>query len=205
VPILRGAIGFARFRARWTSERPKDMKRWLARGLRARAFEPINRTGEDDRSAGWVELEDSAQTELAPASFLFGEYVLAGWRIDKLRVPAAALKSELESWSREFQKGKGRPPSKAERSEQRETVVHRLRARVIPSSRVYDMSWNLKTDRIQIWAASRAIVEEVESTLETSFDLELDALTPHGTADILGYGAAALQPTAELLGGALDA
>src|SRR5262245_37862846 len=106
MPVLRGAITFCRFRAESIGDRPKDVKRWLSRGFRARAFEPIDPSTDTDRSAGWVEIEDTEKTELAPQSFLHGEYVLVTWRIDRLRVPASIVKSELDAWSKKFEKDK---------------------------------------------------------------------------------------------------
>jgi DNA recombination-dependent growth factor C len=198
MPILRGALTFARFRVRSTQERPKDVKRWLSKGLRARAFEPIERGSEEDRSAGFVELENEDSTELSPSSFLFGEYVLVSYRVDRLRVPASALKAELEAWTREFTKDKGRPPRKPERAEQRETVMKRLRSRALPVRRTHDVSWSLKTDCLEIWALPKGLVDEIVDCLSATFDLELTPIRPSTLME------GDLTPTPELFGEAND-
>jgi recombination associated protein RdgC len=199
MPVLRGALTFARFHAEPIGERPKDQKRWLARGLRDRAFKPLDRSSEEDRSAGWVELEQNDSTELAPSSFLYGEYVLVSYRIDKLRVPASALKAELEAWAREYTKAKGRPPKKPERAEHREMVHKKLRARALPQSRVFDVSWSQKSDQIQIWASARSVVEEIKECLESVFELELTAQTPSAFAAAYAPKQGAIEPTADLI------
>lgn len=198
MPILRGAVTFSRFRVVPAGEPPRDHKQWLTRGLKPRAFEPIDRRGEDERAAGFVELEDTDATEFSVGTVFNGEYALFGWRVDQLKISASALRDELEKWSRIYEAEKGQPPRRAEKNEQRALIRQQLRNRATPSKRVFDVSWNLKTGQLQVWAASRKAIDEVHEAISKAFDVKLLPLIPSAMAESLGIPEAALGPTTEL-------
>lgn len=205
MPVLKGSVTFTRFKVEQKGERPRDVKRWLSRGFKSHAFEPLDKDSEEDVSAGWVELEDVDKVDLAPSSLMYGEYVLVSYRIDKLRVPGATVRAELESWGNTFEASNGRPPRRAERAEQRELIVKKLRRRAIPISKTHDVSWNLTTGHLQIWTTARGIIDEIQTTLEKQFELRLEPLAPGAFAAALGLtpeAEALLSPTTELLGSA---
>jgi DNA recombination-dependent growth factor C len=205
MPVLRGAVTFSRFRAQPAGDAPSDSKRWLTKALRARAFEPIDRRSEDERAAGFVELENTDSTEFSPGAVFYGEYALMGYRIDQIKVPGPVLKAELEKWATAFAKEQGRAPSRAEKATSRANLRQMLRTRAVPLTRVHDVSWNLKTNQVQVWAASRRAVEEILTALETGFSVKLEPLVPAAVAARAGIAEAALGPTPELVGVELPA
>jgi recombination associated protein RdgC len=200
MPILSGAVTFARFRVEPAEAYPTDVRRWLSRGLRARAFEPIDRRGEEERAAGFVELEDHEGTEFSPGRIFYGEHALLSWRIDTLKVRAAALKAELAQWAATFEKEHDRAPAKREKAERRSALRQAMRAQAVPVTKVYDVSWNLKTQELQLWASSRKVVDEMSLAMESSFRVRLHAHVPSVMARQQGVADAALMPTPELLG-----
>ena len=200
MPILSGNVTFARFRVEPTEAFPADVRRWLSRGLRARAFEPIDKRGEEERAAGFVELEDHESTEFSPGRLFHGEYALLAWRIDTLKVRAAAVKAELAQWAASFEKQQGRAPTRGEKTERKSAVRQAMRAQAAPVTKVYDVSWNLEGQQIQLWAASRKVVDEMVLAMESSFRLRLHAQVPSVMARRQGISDGALGPTPELLG-----
>ena len=54
-----------------------------------------------------------------------------------------------------------------------------LKQRAFPTSRVYDVSWNLRSNEVEIWASGAKLVEEIH--------VARDALRARG-ATILGTG-----------------
>jgi DNA recombination-dependent growth factor C len=198
MPIMRGAVTFSRFRVEPVGARPKDEKAWITKGLRTRAFEPIDRKGQDDRAAGFVELEDRDATEFAVGNLFRGEYALFAFRLDRIKVPSAAVRAELEKWERAFAGENGRPPGRREKAEMRGQIQHELRARATPNSKVFDVSWNLEANQLQIWAATRKVVEEIHALLEQSFQITLVGAVPTALAQRHGIDDAKLGPTPEL-------
>jgi len=199
MPIQSGAVTFARFRSEPAGARP-DAKRWLVRGLRKKAFEPLEaRRPEDDRAAGFVELEDHDAAGFEAGLFQ-GEHALFAWRIDRLEVPAKAVKAEVDRWVAAFTAEQGRPPGRREKAGRKEEVRQLLRQRAEPSSKVIDVSWNLDTGEVAIWATSRKVVGEISATMEEVFAVSLHAVSVGATATRSKLPEAALGPTAALVG-----
>jgi DNA recombination-dependent growth factor C len=205
MPVLRGAVTFSRFLVEPAEGAPADLKRWLTRTLKARAFVPIDRRSEEERASGFVEMENQDATEFSTSALFYGEYVLFGYRIDQIKIPGPVLRAELDKWAAAFEKEKGRPPSRGEKSENRSSIRQVLRNRAVPGTKVHDLSWNLKAQQLQIWAASRTAVEEVLTSVETAFKVKLQPLVPSAVAARTGIDEAALGPTAELIGMELQA
>jgi recombination associated protein RdgC len=205
MPVLRGAVTFARFRAGRGGPPRADSRRWLVQGLRKKAFAPLDlQRAEEDRSTGFVELEQTDSTAFGP-DLLQGEYALFAYRIDAVRVPAAAVRQELDRWAAAFEAEQGRPPAKRERAARREAVRQALRQRTPPISRVHDVSWNLKRGEVAIWAASRKAVDEVAAALEEALGVELHPLSPSAIAKLGGVPDDALAPTPALIGPGIGA
>jgi recombination associated protein RdgC len=75
-----------------------------------------------------------------------------------------------------------------------------MRAQAEPATKVYDVSWNLEAQQIQLWAGSRKVVDEMVLAMESSFRLRLHAQVPSVMARRQGISDGALGPTPELLG-----
>lgn len=198
MPILRGAVTYARHFAERTKKKPKG--RGLASALAAAAFEPLDASGEQDRAAGWVELEDNDSTALTPSRFLYGSHLLATWRVDARRVPSAAVNRELDEWCRTFEEKVGHPPKRADKAAAKEQVLKRLRKRAFIVTRTFDVSWNLDTDEVQIWASSRKIIDEILIAIEEGFGVTLMPTSPGARAQADGLDTDGLKPTPELFG-----
>ena len=201
MPVLSGAVTFSRFRSAPAGDPPSDTKRWLSKGLKSGLFEPIDlKKTEDERAAGFVELENSDSTDFTTGSVLYGEYALFGFRVDTVKVPAPVLKAELSKWEKNFTKENDRPPTRGEKSENRASIKHMLRQRAVPFTKVHDVSWNLKTNQVHLWASSRKTVEEILFAIEEAFDVKLQPLVPVSLAAEAGISDENLVPTAELIG-----
>ena len=172
----------------------------LARRVRKSPFTPLDPSGEEDRSAGWVEFEDHDRTDLAPSSFLFNQHLLLTWRIDQIRVPAARVRSQMEAFAREYREREGKPPGKSAKTEAKERIVKALRKRVLPTSKTVDVSWSFDTGRVWIWNTSERVLEEVVDILERELGLELHRLSPGARCELAGIEVESLSPTPELWG-----
>lgn len=200
MPVHRGAVTFARFWVDSPKRSPSEVTRWLTGGLKARAFEPIDKRGEEERSAGFVELEDNEAIEFPVGNLFHGERAIFAWRIDKLRIPASELKAELEKWMQAFEQENKRAPNRAEKTENKGQIRHMLKMRAAPATKIFDITWNLSTQQLQIWAASRTIVEEVQTAIEAALEVKLVDRVPAAIAVQAGIPEDALTPTAELVG-----
>ena len=195
MPLQPGAVTFARYTVEHPDKPPADLRRWFAKGLAARAFEPLDPKDEEDRAAGFAELEDPEQTAFATGSVHFGTRALFTWRIDQRRISAAQLRGELDKWARQFERDQGRAPARREKTERKNALRQKMRQEAVPVTKTHDVAWDLKSNRLQIWSASRKVVEEIAVAIEEGFGVRLKARLPEETAT--------LQPTATLLGGSI--
>jgi recombination associated protein RdgC len=199
MPVLRGSITFARFRSE-TGKLPQDTRRWLARGLARGAFEPLDPAkGDDDRSAGFVSLEDADSTDFS-SGVLEGGRALFAFRVDRIQVKGAAVRAELEKWTAAFHDEHGRPATRGEKAGAKDEIRHRLRKRTPPSVRVFDVSWALDDGEVLVWAASRKAVEEIAAAVEQAFEVKLAPCSVGAQALRAGIAETALGPTAALVG-----
>ena len=199
MPVLRGSVTFARFRSD-AGKRPQDTSRWLVRGLERGAFEPLDpKRGEDERSAGFVALEDPDSTDFSSGALEAGRALFA-WRIDTIRVSGAAVRAELERWAAAFASEHRRAPTRGEKAGAKDEIRHRLRSRQAPTTRVFDVSWSLDAGALQIWAATRKGVDEIAAAIEAAFEVKLAPLSVGAQAVRAGIREDALAPTASLVG-----
>ncbi len=157
---------------------PKDVKKWLTKTLKAKAFEPIDPKSDDDRSSGFVELEDDRATNFSAGALFEGMDALFAWRVEKIRLPAATIRSELAEWGKKFEAKNGRGPGRREKTEQKDLIRRTLRAKTPPVSGVSDISYELQSGEVLVWASSTGIVEEVQVTLEQGLEVRLIPRVP---------------------------
>lgn len=195
MPILRGAATFSRYRVEHDG---KSSKKDLSRALKLRAFQPLERGGEEERAEGFVELADTSATGFTAGALHEGEFAVFAYRIDEIRIPSAVVRAELQSWEARFAEENQRPPSRKEKSERKEELKHTLRSRYPISTKTFDVSWNHDTDHLQIWAGSRKAIDLVQAAVEQALSIKLVPVAPVTVAQELGLSDKALQPTPAL-------
>ena len=196
MPIRRGSISCSRFLVEGGI--PKDVKKWLTHALKKSAFEPIDPKGDEERAAGFVELEDENATDFASGTLFEGEHALFAWRVDKVRIPGAAVRAQLQEYATKYEAKNGRAPSRGQKAEQKELIRRGLRSKTEPVTKVSDVSLQLKSKHVLVWASSVGVVEEVQNALELGLETRLLPRTPQV---MLGPDALdALTPTVELFG-----
>ena len=176
MPIRKGAVSCSRFRLE--GDVPKDVKKWLTKALKQGAFEPIDPKSDEDRASGFVELEDDKATVFAAGALFEGLYALFAWRVEKIRLPSSTLRAELADWLKKFEAKNGRGPGRREKAEQKDLIRKTLRAKTPPVASVSDVSYELPSGEVLVWASSTGIVEEVQVALEKGLEVRLIPRVP---------------------------
>lgn len=198
MPILRGSASFSRYSVERDAKSAKHPKKDLAKALQLRAFQPLERGGEEERAQGFVELAHKDRSEFSAGATYEGSYAVFAYRVDEIRIPAAAVRSELEAWEQRFEAESQRRPGKKEKADAKEEIRHSLKSRYPVSTKTYDVSWNVDTDHAQIWAGSRKAIDEVQSAVEQAFGVKLVPVAPGTIAAQLGIAEKSLAPTPAL-------
>lgn len=196
MPIRRGSISCSRFLLEGGI--PKDVKKWLTHALKKSAFEPIDPKGDEERAAGFVELEDENATDFASGTLFEGQHALFAWRVDKVRIPGAAVRAQLQEYAQKYEAKNGRAPSRGQKTEQKELIRRGLRSKTAAVTKVSDVSVDLKSKHVLVWASSVGIVDEVQSALELGLETRLIPRTPQLMLEPAVLES--LKPTLELFG-----
>lgn len=205
MPVVRGAVSLVRYRVAEARTLGKDPRRAVSDAVRRACFEPIDRErGDEDRSAGWVEVHDPESVKLSPGRIFFDGEVLLSWRIDQVRVPPSLVRSSLEEWERASVAEHGRKPSKSARAEQKALILQGLRKRAFVTTRTFDVRWRMAHREVQIWATASTVVEEVLVALEESLGLALRPRGPGGRWEDDDALPAEIRPTRGLFGDEVD-
>ncbi len=206
MPIAAGPVSFVRFRV--LDAPPIDPKNGLGSELAKGAFSPLDReTADEERAAGFVEWGNRDGTAFSPASVVFGDDILLGWRVDVVRVPAAQTKEALAEWSAQFESKHGRKPTGREKREEKEVLLRGLRKQAFVASKVHDVRWRRASNELQVWATATRLVEEVAVAVEDHLKLRLAPLGPgprweEGGRSVEGLGPTPLLFSVEVLGAA---
>jgi DNA recombination-dependent growth factor C len=194
--LLKGAATFLRFHA--TGKELAKAKKELGRSLKLRAFEPLEPGGEAERAQGFVEFGHKDRSGFAGSALYEGEFALFSYRIDEVRIPTAAIRSELEAWEARFAEEEKRAPSRKEKSDAKEEIRHTLKSRYPISSKLFDVTWEQEGDAVNIWSGSRKVVDEIQAALEQAVPIKLVPLAPVTAAQELSIPDQSLTPTPAL-------
>ncbi|MBX2810333.1 MAG: recombination-associated protein RdgC [Myxococcales bacterium] len=199
MPIVNGAINLIRFRVADAPAQRRDWPRYLAQQLRKQSFRPLDReSGEEERSAGWVELHDQDSARLTPGQVFFGDDLMVRWRVDQVRVPPPVIKGAMSEWQHLFENSKQRKPTKREKSEEKELILRKLRKKAFLTTQTYDVRWRMPVHEVQLWATGAKVVDEILGAVEDSMGLVLKPLGPGARWEMMS--GPDIRPTPELFG-----
>ena len=199
--ILASSLGITRYRV--VEDVPDELVRNIPALLKKNAFVDIDATAEE-RSFGWVngdDMLDAAWTVSPPEK---GPYFSFALRLDTRRVQPAVLKKHVTlALNTELAKVKeqgGKRISRDRKTEIKEQVMLRLRARSLPIPAVFPVTWNPSANRLYLYTTNAKVRALLEDCFQMTFELRLEPLAPFWFAqEILGEDAALtlenLEPT----------
>ncbi len=198
---LKGSISFTKFKAR--GELPEGFRDTFIERLRLRAFRPLSPLEDAPQSVGWCSIENLLDLEIDHGKVYFETYLNIGLRIDTWVIPGSLFKAHFAEAEREHLAKKGREKlGRQEKEELKAVVTKRLRAQLMPVSKLIDLSWNLDTGAVRFWSQSARLHELLDEIFEDTFKLTLLPESPYTTAARLGLSElesnvfAELKPTA---------
>lgn len=149
----------------------ENLAEWVGQQLCDNCFKSIDNSAEE-LSLGWVELDDFQCSDFeSPCSWWRDDYVTFTLRRDQRRLPSALVKGELQREQRRFLAENptyNRVP-KDQNEELKELVRNRLLVRVLPNPSLYDVVWNLRTQRLTFSNVSTRIIDDFTDLFQKSF------------------------------------
>lgn len=149
----------------------QDIASWIGEHLTDHPFRSIENSAEE-LSIGWVELDDFESSDFVePTSWWREDYVSFTMRRDQRRLPSALVKGELQREQRRFlaENPTYQRVPKDKNEELKELVRNRLLVRVLPSPALYDVLWNLRTQRLTFANLSTRAIDDLTDLFQKTF------------------------------------
>lgn len=170
-----GSLAYRQYRVRDTL--PGDHLEAFAAGIERNLFYPLDPSKDQDRSIGWCNPLFALDTELDSSKYIFTDYLVLGLRVDAWSIPATTLKLYTEAEVRRVMEEQKKPSlSRYEHAEAKERVIMELKRRILPSTKVVDMVWNLSDGTLRFFSSSQRMNVDFMDLFETTFGL---TLLPH--------------------------
>jgi hypothetical protein len=176
-----------------------DFKDILSR-LRDQAISPIAIDDTTEESMGWCHPHTGEPDFSDSSDWLVGDSLIFGLRIDTKKVPGTLYRLQLRQLLGEMERvrgergktasrsadkdtAKGEGASRRLREQAKERVKLELLKRTLPSIRLTEAVWQLKTNEIWLTSASSAVFQAFDSCFVKTFGLPYIFRTP-GTTSI---------------------
>ncbi len=179
--LTRGSLTFTRFFV--SGSPPRDFRNRFVQAARLRRFEPLAAEDEAQEASGWCALERPFDLELDHEKIYHDHYLLLGFRVDRWRIPGAALRAHLADEERRVLEKTGRAKlSRAQKAELKQRVVARLRRKVLPSTLAIDVCWDLDAGTVLFFSHSPRLALDFAALFEKTFGLGLHEDSPYFAA-----------------------
>jgi hypothetical protein len=180
-----GSLTFTRFFTQGAL--PKDLRRRFLEAARLRVFQPLKPDDDALEATGWCAMERPFDLELDSAKIFHDSYVLLGFRVDRYRIPGVLLKSQIaDEEQRLLSRSKKSKLSRNEKLEIKDRVVMRLRKKVLPSSKAFDVCWHLDSGTVLFFGHSKRTIADFCALFEKTFALPLLEDSPYTAATRAG-------------------
>jgi recombination associated protein RdgC len=177
VGVFSGSVSVSKFFVRGTP--PRRFQEPFMKALRLRAFRPLEADEEDEARAGWTAPGTPLDLEVEQHKVLVQQYLVLGLRLDRWRIPRALFRAQFDAASAELLARSGKTKlSKKEKDELKFRLTRRLRKKVLPSMRAFDVCWDMNRGVLLFWSRSPRVKEEFCALFEQTFGLRLDEASP---------------------------
>ncbi len=153
--------------------------------LRKFAFRDIDDTAEE-RSFGWVCFDNMLDAEWNTAPPEKGAYLTFSLRLDTRRIPAAVLKKHVQLAMEQqlhLMQAQGQKfLTRDQKTEIKEQVKLRLRARTLPVPAYFDVIWDTEKNLVYLGTTTDKIRELFDELFTKTFGLNLEPQNPFFTA-----------------------
>lgn len=184
--LLAASGGFTRYRI--VGDVPAQTLREAPDRLKKYAFTDIDNSTEE-RSFGWVTLEDYLDTQWRSAPPEKGHYLAFSLRLDTRRVSPAVFKKYLRlaiDAEKESMKDTGKAfLSKDRKKEIAERVKLSLMSRALPVPAVFEAVWNTIDQVVWLCSTNSKVQALFEDLFTMTFELHLEPQAPAYLAERL--------------------
>ncbi|HEX2869804.1 MAG TPA: hypothetical protein VHP33_01085 [Polyangiaceae bacterium] len=180
--VSRGALTFTRLFVQ--GKPPKDLRKRYLEAVRLRKFTPLAPEDEASEAVGWCVIERPFDLDFQPDRIFYDRFVLLGFRVDKWKIPGVLMRSQVADEEQRMLARAGREKlTRAEKEDIKLRVIGRLRKKILPNSRAFDVLWDLDAGTVLFFTHSARATDEFAALFQTTFGLELQVDSPYYAAE----------------------
>ncbi len=181
--FLKGSASFVRFSVE--GELADNSLEYLLDRIISCSFEDIDDNYEE-YSIGWVSVHNMFDSQFENASWIAGDYITLGLRVDERKISSAILKKCILKEEERVRRDKQVPRlSRSARMEIKERVRTELVRKSIPIPAVYELAWNLSEGVVIFFSTGKKAQALLEDHFRETFGLLLRQQIPYTTAEVL--------------------
>jgi len=133
----------------------------------------------EDVAWGWTSLLVPFEPKFNDMSFMTGDYITIGMRIDTKKVPAATLKHEVYLAEKAYKEAHQIPKlARAQKVMIKESVFKNLLAKAPVVPKNFDIIWNVSEQKIYLLSTNKMARMMLEDMIDQSFGLTIRMLFP---------------------------
>ncbi|HYQ18447.1 MAG TPA: hypothetical protein VEQ58_21875 [Polyangiaceae bacterium] len=179
--VSRGALTFTRLFVQ--GKPPKDLRKRYLEAVRLRKFTPLAPEDEASEAVGWCVIERPFDLDFQADQIFYDRFVQLGFRVDKWRLPGALVRAQVADEQQRMLSRAGREKlTRAEKEDIKLRVIGRLRKKILPTSRAFDVLWDLDAGTVLLFTHAARTTEEFQALFQTTFGLELQTDSPYAAA-----------------------
>lgn len=169
---------------------PKDLRKRYLDAVRLRKFAPLAPEDEASEAVGWCVIERPFDLDLQPDRIFYDRFVTLGFRVDKWKIPGVLLRAQVADEEQRMLSRAGREKlTRAEKEDIKLRVIGRLRKKILPTSRAFDVLWDLDAGTVLLFTHGARTTDEFTAHFQKTFGLELVVDSPHAAAGRAGLPA----------------
>lgn len=183
--VFNGSISVTKFFVE--GELPtKQLSQTFLKNIHLRRFTELTIDGEEEETSGWCVAGNGLDLELAHQQVFLNSFVVLGLRVDRWRIPRPLFKAQFAEAAAEHLSRTGKDKlSKRDKDEIKFRVNRKLRKKVIPSMRVFDVCWDLNRAEVLFWCRATRTIDDLCVLFERTFSLTLREASPYTVAEKL--------------------
>lgn len=182
---LSGSLSYARFFIE--KELPKNFLNKAHDSIVAHAMRPLHPDEPDTERSGWCVMGEALDVSMPSERVFLDGYINLGFRTDKWAIPGPLLKTKVREAEAAYKQRSGRDRlGKREKAEIKEVVTRELRRKLVPSTRVIDLTWSLEENLVRFFSHSERVTNAMAELFEKTFKLPLTHESPFTLSQRLG-------------------
>jgi hypothetical protein len=179
--VFNGSISVTKF---FLDEAPpKQFAQSFLKSIHLRRFTELTVDGEEEEASGWCVAGNGLDLDLRHEQVFLNSFIVLGLRVDRWRIPRPLFKAQFAEAAAEHLARTGKDKlSKRDKDEIKFRVNRKLRKKVIPSMRVFDVCWDLNREEVLFWCRSTRTIDDLSVLFERTFSLTLREASPYTVA-----------------------